>query len=90
MLADKFGQVSRAYPGKIRDEQELKDDAKTEVDYYASLDWAGKMAKKGRMMELSSSTAEESFVMYLPLSASCLSWCFGFFYQKMQTYSLVM
>ena len=47
MLADKFGQVSRAYPGKIRDEQELKDDAKTEVDYYASLDWAGKMAKKG-------------------------------------------
>lgn len=51
LLADKFGQVDRDYPGKIKDASELKDDVKSEASYYQSLDWAGRMAKKGLKLD---------------------------------------
>lgn len=47
LLADRFGQVERNYPGKIKDASELVADVRREDAYYHSLDWVGRMAKKG-------------------------------------------
>lgn len=46
-VLDRFGQVSRTFPGKVSSEGELKRDIETEGAYYASLDFSGKLARKG-------------------------------------------
>ncbi len=45
-LVDRFGQVPRDFPGKIADEAELRADAASEGDYYASLDFPAKFDGK--------------------------------------------
>jgi len=50
-LLDRFGQVSRDFPGKISDEAELKADVKSEAGYYRSLDFMGKLAATGRKLD---------------------------------------
>ncbi len=50
-LLDRFGQVPRDYPGKVKDEADLAEDVADEKKYYASLDFAGKMAKKGLKLD---------------------------------------
>ena len=50
-LLDKFGQVSRDFPGKINDEAELLEDARTEADYYASLGTPLKLNRFGGLAE---------------------------------------
>ena len=46
-LLDKFGQTARDFPGKISDESELKADVAAEKSFYQSLDFAGRLARKG-------------------------------------------
>ncbi|MBQ7188775.1 MAG: hypothetical protein IJR99_05090 [Kiritimatiellae bacterium] len=50
-LLDRFGQVSRDFPGKISEESELKADVKSEDGYYRSLDFAGKLAAEGYKLD---------------------------------------
>ncbi|MBP5320024.1 MAG: hypothetical protein J6334_03470 [Kiritimatiellae bacterium] len=50
-LLDRFGQVERDFPGKIREEAELKADIADETAFYAHLDFAGKLAKAGMRLD---------------------------------------
>ena len=46
VLVDKFGQVTRDFKGKVKDEAEFIAVAKSEDAYYRSLGFAGKMAER--------------------------------------------
>jgi len=46
-LLDRFGQVPRDFPGKVKDEAELAGDLKSEQAFYRSLGFADKMKAKG-------------------------------------------
>ena len=50
-LVDEFGQVERDFPGKITSVDDLKADARTESDYYAALDFPGRLAAKGMTLD---------------------------------------
>lgn len=50
-LLDKFGQVARDFPGKVKDEAELKADIKSEAEFYKSLGFADRLAAKGLKLD---------------------------------------
>ena len=50
-LVDEFGQVERNFPGKIASVDDLKADARSEAEYYAALDFPGKLAAKGMTLD---------------------------------------
>ena len=41
-LVDRYGQVSRDFPGKIKSDEELKSDAESDGEFYRKLDFPGR------------------------------------------------